>query len=158
MQAPVYEPQKTLEMQAVSDTRVGKDHRFLQNYRPIGLHNTLAKVAEMPFISFFSLSAKIIPNEQFGFKEDHFTIHQLLRVIEHIVGGFNHAKHPDAVLLDWFKAFDKLWHNGLLHKLPNMERPLYLIQIIGSYLKLRTFQVSYNGALSAAQVATAGVL
>lgn len=39
-----------------------------------------------------------------------------------------------------------------------MECLLYLFQIVGSFLKLRTFQVRYNGAFSATHVATAEVV
>lgn len=112
-----------------------KYHRFPQNYRPTGLLNTWSKLAEKAIhkllLSFCSF-AKIIPKEPFDFREGHSTTHQLLRVVEHIVGGFNHGKHIGAVFLDAFKAFDKVGHNGLLYKLLNIEFPLCLFQIIGS--------------------------
>lgn len=82
----------------------------------------------------------------------------LLRVVEHIVHGSNINKVRGAVLLDVSKAFDKVWHNCLLFKFLKLDFPLYLIQIVNTYLKMRTFQVRLNGAYSNTKPATAGVL
>ncbi|KAI5704876.1 hypothetical protein M8J75_009611 [Diaphorina citri] len=49
------------------------------------------------------------------------------------------------ILLDIEKAFDKIWHEGLLYKL-NIPSPL--IRMIKSYLEGRTLQVKYNEQLS----------
>lgn len=50
-----------------------------------------------------------------GFRAGHLTPHQLLGVIEHITEGFNTNKH--VLLLDVNKAFDKVWHDGFVHKM-----------------------------------------
>ncbi|GFV09362.1 hypothetical protein TNCV_2821211 [Trichonephila clavipes] len=42
------------------------------------------------------------------------------------------------------KAFDRVWHNGLLFKLIQINLPPYLIKIIYEYLSNRTFQVKIN--------------
>lgn len=41
---------------------------------------------------------------------------------------------PGAVFLDVPKAFDKIWHNELLFKLFKCKFPIYLIQLLASYL------------------------
>ncbi|GFX36927.1 RNA-directed DNA polymerase from mobile element jockey [Trichonephila clavipes] len=61
-----------------------------------------------------------------------------------ITGGF---------FLDVQKAFDRIWHKGLIYKLIERNFPPYLIHIINSFLKNRAFRVkidhfiSQNGSL-----------
>ena len=49
---------------------------------------------------------------------------------------------------DFLKAFDKVWHAGLLHKLNNLEIPFYLINYIKSFLSNRKFAVNLNNSVS----------
>ncbi|GJQ80704.1 hypothetical protein Trydic_g20227 [Trypoxylus dichotomus] len=59
----------------------------------------------------------VIPGCQFGFRREHSTTHQVLRLVEHIKEGFNRRKCTGAVFLDVAKAFDKVWNQGLLLKM-----------------------------------------
>jgi len=61
------------------------------------------------------------------------------------------------ILLDLQKAFDSIWHRGLLYKLHLIKIPDYIIRIMRSYLKDRKFIVSFNGAKSTSYNANAGV-
>ena len=61
------------------------------------------------------------------------------------------------VLLDVEKAFDNVWHNGLIHKLFQFGFPLYLVKIVKSFLTGRSFKVLVNGTSSDLQVIPAGV-
>jgi hypothetical protein len=45
-------------------------------------------------------------------------------------------------------AFDKVWHNGLIHKLVELKVPYYLIMIIKKFLENRTFVVKIDGTES----------
>ncbi|GFX76075.1 RNA-directed DNA polymerase from mobile element jockey [Trichonephila clavipes] len=51
-------------------------------------------------------------------------------------------------LLDVEKAFDRLWHNGLIFKMINLNYPPYLIHTISVYLLNRTFQVKIQATIS----------
>jgi Reverse transcriptase (RNA-dependent DNA polymerase) len=53
------------------------------------------------------------------------------------------------VFLDVEKAFDSVWHEGLLHKLVISNCCLYLTKIIASFLSGRSFHVSVNKTDSA---------
>lgn len=46
------------------------------------------------------------------------------------------------------KAFDRIGHEALLYKMINCNCPKYVIYIISSFLKNRTFQVVVNGKKS----------
>ncbi|GFW74185.1 RNA-directed DNA polymerase from mobile element jockey [Trichonephila clavipes] len=49
-----------------------------------------------------------------------------------------------GIFLDVERAFDRVWHNGLIFKLIQVNLPPYLIKIIYEYLSNRTFQVKIN--------------
>lgn len=55
------------------------------------------------------------------------------------------------IFLDESKAFDKVWHEGLLH-FPN-----WALLYIDSYLNNGTFKVNWNGNLSNDKIIGAGV-
>lgn len=52
------------------------------------------------------------------------------------------------MLLDLRKAFDSVWHDGLLHKLRSYKYPPYLIKLVASYLNDRSAFVSLQSSHS----------
>jgi hypothetical protein len=56
-----------------------------------------------------------------------------------------------AVFLDIEKAFDTIWHPGLLYKLSELEFPTNLIKLISSFLSQRKFRVSVEDEMSTAR-------
>jgi Reverse transcriptase (RNA-dependent DNA polymerase) len=99
----------------------------------------------------------IFIDEQFGFRQNHCTTQQLLRVTSIISDGFNKNRSTGIVYLDVAKAFDRVWHDGLLSKLSQMKFPPYLINLLDSYLSKRTFSVNVNGTASTIRPILAGV-
>lgn len=61
------------------------------------------------------------------------------------------------LLLDIEKAFDTVWHKGLIHKLDSINLPLYLSKLIQNYLSRRTFRVQINNNFSREQKIATGV-
>ncbi|GBM41653.1 RNA-directed DNA polymerase from mobile element jockey [Araneus ventricosus] len=121
------------------------------NYRPISLLSNIGKIFEKIILSRLKeecLDLSIIPNEQYGFRADHGCTHQLLRVANTVTQGFNHKFYTGGVFLDVRKAFDRMWHNGLIYKLIKFKIPNYLIDILINYLRNRTFRVKLNHTLS----------
>ncbi|GFT14625.1 RNA-directed DNA polymerase from mobile element jockey [Trichonephila clavipes] len=124
-----------------------KDPKFPLNYRPISLISCVAKLFEKILLSriqAFSDSNHIIPDFQHGFRKKTSTCHQLLRTTNLIIDGFNTHRTTGGIFLDVEKAFDRVWHNGLIFKLIQINLPPYLIKIIYEYLSNRTFQVKIN--------------
>ncbi|GFT93850.1 RNA-directed DNA polymerase from mobile element jockey [Trichonephila clavipes] len=124
-----------------------KDPKFPLNYRPISLISCVAKLFEKILLSriqAFSDSNHIIPDFQHGFRKKTSTCHQLLRTTNLIIDGFNTHRTTGGIFLDVEKAFDRVWHNGLIFKLIQINLPPYLIKIIYEYLNNRTFQVKIN--------------
>lgn len=69
----------------------GKDNTDPNNYRPISLLSSVSKIFEKMIhtrlISHLN-ATDAIPHCQFGFKPNHSTTQQLLRITEHISNGF----------------------------------------------------------------------
>ncbi|GFU84635.1 RNA-directed DNA polymerase from mobile element jockey [Trichonephila clavipes] len=83
----------------------------------------------------------IIP-QQCGFRPKCSTVHQLLRVTELIHSGFAKHEATGILFLDIAKAFDKIWHDGLLIKLIRLDFPAPLIKSIHSFRFRLTRQVA----------------
>ncbi|GFY66236.1 probable RNA-directed DNA polymerase from transposon BS [Trichonephila inaurata madagascariensis] len=105
----------------------GKDLKHPINFRPISLISSIAKIYEkilLARIEKHTFDNRIIPDFQHGFRKETSTCHQLLRAANKIIYGFNHIKTTGGLLLDVEKAFDRLWHNGLLYKLIQLQYPV----------------------------------
>ncbi|GBL62391.1 putative RNA-directed DNA polymerase from transposon X-element, partial [Araneus ventricosus] len=73
------------------------------SYRPISLLSNIGKLYEKIILKRLNdhcYSNNIIPDEQFGFRDKHSCTHQLLRVTNKIVEGFNIKHYTGGVFLD----------------------------------------------------------
>ncbi|GBM42784.1 RNA-directed DNA polymerase from mobile element jockey, partial [Araneus ventricosus] len=138
----------------------GKDPTDPVSYRPISLLPSISKIGEHILLSRLNDHLdvnNILMPEQFGFRKNLSTTHQLLRVTEFIQEGLNNKQKTGAVFLDIQKAFDRVWQDGLIYKLLNYNTPLFLVKIFHSYLSNRKFAVSVNKELSRTKTIKAGV-
>lgn len=127
----------------------GSDPHLAKNYRPISLLSSLSKLIEHVIctrLTSFLNTHNIINNSQFGFRAQHSTTHQLLRVVELIYDGFENCMHTGAVFFDIEKVFDKAWHSGLNYKLIKYKLPTVMILLIHSNLLDRSFAVRHTQA------------
>ena len=95
---------------------------LVKNYRPISLLPICSKVFErVIFNSIYSyfIENNLITWRQSGFIKKDSTINQLLSITEMIRKSFDcdPPKEVRAIFLDISKAFDKVWHEGLIFKL-----------------------------------------
>lgn len=59
--------------------------------------------------------------------------------------------------MDVEKAFDTIWHKGLIYKMIQSNIPKYLCRIISDFLEERQFIVSVNGTFSSPRTITSGL-
>lgn len=129
------------------------------SYRPISLLSVLGKLFEKlllrklePLID----EKQLIPAFQFGFRRKHSTIDLALSVLREASEALEERKFCCAVFLDVAQAFDKVWHEGLLHKLQTVL-PLSYCQLLQSYLQDRQFRVQSGSVYSSWNPVKAGV-
>lgn len=138
----------------------GKPADDVSSYRPISLLSSMSKILEriiLHRINSHLEQSDIIPNSQFGFRSQHSTAHQLMRVVKQIRTGFRTTRSSGMVLLDLKCAFDSVWHDGLVFKMKRANFPIYLIKITQSFLANRTFRVKVNNSFSNPKAIPAGV-
>ena len=134
----------------------------VKNYRPISLLPICGKILEkIIFDKLYNyvFSNNLINDRQSGFRKNDSTIKQLLSITHDIFSAFDQLppKKVRAVFLDICKAFDKVWHSGLLFKLKRHGITGNMLSIIESFLTRRLQRVSINGQNSEWAEIKAGV-
>jgi hypothetical protein len=114
------------------------------SYRPI----SLLKIARKVFEKILSTRLKnfleinnLLPPEQFGFRSERSTINPILEFHTDTTRHANLKGHTLAVFLDIERAFDRVWHDGLVQKLIKIPINPNFIQLIDSFLTNRTCSV-----------------
>ena len=65
----------------------------------------------------YFISNKLIYEKPAGFLKGQSTVFQLIDLYHQIVQSFDSKSHTCVVFCDISKAFDRLWHKGLIFKL-----------------------------------------
>lgn len=140
-----YFPKAWKHAKVIAIPKAGKDKKNIQNYRPISLLSSASKIFEALIadrINDFIFDKDIIPNVQFGFRKQHSPDHQLFRLFKEINFNLRNKKSTGLLSFDIEKAFDSVWHEGLIHKLDKFNIPIHITKLIHSFLNERTFSVS----------------
>ena len=87
----------------------------------------------------------LISKHQPGFRPDDSTTNQLLFLVHTIHLALDEQKEVRSLFLDMSKAFDKVWHDGLLFKLQRNGIEGQLLQLFKIYLSNRKQLVVING-------------
>lgn len=146
-----YFPARWKHAKVIPIHKPNKDTSSSSSYRPISLLCSISKILERVIlnrVNKFLEDNNTIPEEQHGFRKKFSTTHQLTKVIKQAKEELSTGSSTGIIMLDVEKAFDRVWHNGLLFKMINLRFPAYIINIIHEFLKERTFHVDINGAKS----------
>ena len=90
----------------------------------------------------------LFSNFQHGFRSSQSTEDLLTVVSDRIAKAFNRSAAAHAVALDISKAFDRVWHAGLLHKLKSYKTSGQIFGLISSFLSNRQLWVVLDGKCS----------
>ena len=96
------------------------ENQSLKTYRPVSLFPICGKFLERlifnEMFSFF-LADSLLARNQSGFKRGDSCINQLLSITHDIYSSFDDGFEVRSVFLDISKAFDIVWHEGIILKL-----------------------------------------
>ena len=138
-----------------------KDNRQLKtNYRPILLLPICGKVLEkivFDQIYTFLNARNLLSKNQSGFRPGDSAIYQLLSITSVIYESFEKYDETRAVFLNISKAFDKVWHVGIVFKIKSNGISGNLLNFIENYLSGRHQRVVLNGKESNWMKLSAGV-
>ena len=137
-----------------------EDRAIVSNYRPIALLSCVGKVQERVVYSRIYKHLKennLLTWKNSGFKELDSAMNQLLFITDKIYRALEAGKDVCMIFLDVSKAFDRVWHAGLLYKCKSMGISGDLYKWINDYLSDRQIRAVVNGHSSKWFTTNAGV-
>ena len=105
---------------------------------------------------FFNENNLVSP-KQSGFKPGDSCINELISITHEIYEALDAGLEVRSFFLDISKAFDKVWHEGVLFKLPQNGISGNLLKLLTDFLKNRKQRVTLNGQTSFWTEANTGV-
>jgi hypothetical protein len=114
--------------------------------RPISLLFTQSKLFEKILLDRVRLWAEgnsLVPREQSGFRSKCLLQTRVLSIYQEIKNNLAANAPTLAIYVDYEKAYDRVWHMGLLVKLYKLDIPLNLLKMIESWLDKRTAFISF---------------
>ena len=91
---------------------------------------------------------EILTTLQSGFISGDSTVNQLVDIYNSFCKAIDEGKELRALFCDISKAFDRVWHNGLLYKLKTVGITGRLLQWFNDYLNTRKQRVVLPGVFS----------
>ena len=136
------------------------DQASVNNYRPVSLLCCISKVFEKIVYNVlynYCINNNLLSSNNSGFKKGDGTVNRLLYITEKIHQALDLGQEVGMVFLDISKAFDRVWHKGLLFKLATFGLTGNLLFWIENYLKGREQKVVLAGESSTLLPTNAGV-
>ena len=132
---------------------------FRLYYHPVGLLSVVCEVFEKLVINKIvdHLEKLAFSDFQYGFRCSQSTADLLTVVSDRIVRAFNRSGATQAIALDISKAFDRVWHAGLLYKLKCYGISDQVFGLIFSFLSNRWIWILLDGKSSQEYPVNAGV-
>ena len=117
---------------------------LIQNHRPISFLSIIGKGMEscvFKYLYNYLVENKLITSFQSGFRSGDSTTDQLLLLANIFGKAIDDGKEIRVMFFDISKAFDIVWHAGLIHKLQNIGSRDPLLKWFNSYLSDRKQRV-----------------
>ena len=122
-----------------------------KNYRPVSLLSAVSKVFEKLVnnrIVDHLEKCHLFCDFQYGFRSSRSTADLLTVVSDRIAMAFDRSGATRAVALDISKAFNRVWHAGLIHKLKSCGILGQIFGLMCSFLSNRQLRVVLDGKSS----------
>ena len=137
----------------------GKALTAPEDFRPIALTSCLGKLLERLVarrLLLFCTDRDLLPPEQSGFRPGRDCLEQVTLIAQRAAQGLNGGLTTAVASLDVSKAYDSVWHAGLLFRCREALPPATCRWIAG-FLRGRTAAVLEDGHLSAEFSVPSGV-
>ncbi|CAF1497459.1 unnamed protein product [Didymodactylos carnosus] len=152
-------PQKWKTGYVTAIFKSGNPHE-VNNYRPITLLPIISKVFERLIyrkVYGYLTKYQLLSANQSGFRHGDSTVNQLIAIVHEILLAFDKSERVLSVFFDFQKAFDTVWHKGLLTKLKAKGIPQSLVNWFDSYLHGRDIITTVDGFVSSKRNVNRGV-
>lgn len=136
------------------------DRGKAENYRPISLTSIACKILEHIISSNVMRHLDehgILSDAQHGFRKKRSCESQLIIAVQDLAKGLDDKAQSDVIFLDLSKAFDKVPHTRLLHKLTHYGITGKTHHWIKDFLSNRSQRVVLEGSTSGLTNVTSGV-
>lgn len=136
------------------------DHEDLNNYRPISVIPTIARVFERLIynqIYEYLTTNDLLNSKQYGFRSLHSTALALSVSTNHWLLDMGNGKMNTVIFLDIKKAFDTVDHDILLKKMMAYGISGSELEFFESYLRNRVQYCNINGSVSGFRKISCGV-
>ena len=136
------------------------DNGKAANYRPVSLTSVVCKTMEHIVASQIMRHLQdhnILTDAQHGFRKRISCESQLIMLVQDLALNIEEKHQTNMILLDFSKAFDKVPHQRLLHKLKSFGISQQATGWIAGFLFDRTQQVLVEGIASNPSPVTSGV-
>ena len=130
---------------------------LIVSYRLIILPKLSLIFEKLLFKFLYPIIKNQLSNYQFGFKKGRSTVTQLLLFLNELYTSLDNGEISYCFYLDFSKAFDKVPHSTLLHKLSLFGIGGNLLRLISSYLSNRVQCVKVGHLYSRWETSTSGV-
>ena len=130
------------------------------NYRPVSLLSCVSKVMEkcvQIHVFDYLKSYNLLTSNQSGFIPGDSTVMQLLVMYDDFCKAIDNKVTSQSVFFDISKAFDRVWHRGLIYKLQCIGVRGTLLKWFTDYISQRKQAVVIKGKMSSYRSITAGV-
>ena len=137
-----------------------RDKQLPSNYRPVSipaLGKILSDNIQTTFLLKYLEEYHLLSNLHFGFRASLSTTKQLVYITHQCISNLNSKKDTLAVFMDFHKAFDRVWHNGLLYKLGKLGISHSALSWLQDYMTNRTLSVKVGQSHSPDYQLSAGV-
>ena len=139
----------SMQMEKVNVVPIHKkgDQQTLKNYRPLSLLLICSKTFERLLFNDmfgFFLDKKLISANQSGFKPGDSCINQLLSAMHNIYKSSDDGYEVRGVFRNISKAFDKVWHDGIMFELQENGISGNLLKVLKHFLTNRKQRVVQN--------------
>ena len=127
------------------------DANMASNNHPISLLSVVGKLFERIIhknIHDYLLDNDLFYKCQSGFLPNNSTVYQLLEIYHSIVTGMEDKTNTCLIFCDVSKAFDRVWHKGLIVKLEAHGIKGSLLQFLSNYLSDRKQLVFVTSSMS----------